>query len=204
MKFFKLIIFICLAVSLHAQDGKRIIDVTKVQGIDAYFLSEPLQDYEVVLDSRNGLQWTSLLTDGLINESVSAKANQLAKKVLKVAKKENIKIDAVLYFGGKKITGIKYKPSDSSKSKGLGKVTKINGVEVYVLGEPQRDYTVVASGKGGVKVKSFLTSGIINNSIDEDIDKMVKKLNKKARKKGGIDAIIYNTGKSAVGIKFKN
>jgi len=202
MKFLKLIIFICATLSLHAQEGKRTIDVNKIQGVDAYFLSEPLQDYEVVLDSKNGLQWTSLLTGGLLNESVSAKANQLTKKVLKIAEEQNIKLDAVLYSGGKKIVGIQYKAATSSK--GFGKVTKINGVEVYILGEPQRDYNVVANGKGGVKMKSLLTAGIINNSIDEDIEKMIKKLNKKASKKGGIDAIIYSTGKSAIGVKFKS
>lgn len=203
MKFFKLITLLLITVSLNAQNGKKIIDVNKIQGVDAYFLSEPLQDYEVVLDSRNGLQWTSLLTGGLINESVSAKANQLTKKVLKVAEEENIQIDAVLYSGGKKIVGIKYKSGADSSSKGLGKVTKVNGVEVYVLGDPERDYEVVTNSKGGVKMKSLLTAGIVNNSIDEDIDKMIKKLNKKASKKGGIDAIIYSTGKSAVGVKFK-
>lgn len=202
MKFLKLIVCICITFSLNAQDEKRIVDVNKIQGVDAYFLSEPLQEYEVVLDGRNGLQWTSLLTGGLINESVSAKANQLTKKVLKIAEEKNIKLDAVLYSGGKKIVGIKYKAGTTSK--GLGKVNKVNGVEVYVLGEPQRDYNIVANGKGGVKMKSLLTAGILNNSIDEDIDKMIKKLNKKASKKGGIDAIIYSTGKSAIGVKFKS
>lgn len=204
MKVLKLIICLCLAVSLNAQEGKKVIDVNKIQGVDAYFLSEPLQDYEVVLDSRNGLQWTSLLTGGLLNESVSAKANQLTKKVLKIAEEQNVKIDAVLYTGGKKIVGIVYKSSDNTKTKGLGKVNKINGVEVYVLGEPERDYQVVANAKGGVKMKSLLTAGIINNSIDEDIDKMIKKLNKKANKKGGMDAIIYQTGKSAIAVRFRS
>ncbi len=203
MKYLNVFVFIILCSSLNGQDTEGIIKVNKVQGVEAYFLAEPLQDYEVVLDSRNGLQWGSLLTDGLINESINAKANQLVRKVLKVAKKQNVEIDAVVYYGGKRIAGVKFKEDIDESQKGKGKVIKINGVEVYLLGEPEKDYKIVMNVRGGLKMKSLVTSGLANNSIDEDIEKMIRKLNKKTKSKGGADAIVYQTGKSAIGVKFE-
>lgn len=201
---FKNLIFTaCLFVtSMLSAQGIDTMRVYSVMGVDAYILSEPLREYKVVLDGRNGIQWTSLLTAGLINESVSEKANQMAKGVTKTARKYGIEIDAVLYTGGKDIVGIKYTDEKNPATDGLARPYKVNGVNVYVLGEPIRKYQVMETMKGGLKMKSLMTAGLLNNSIEKDIEGFVKRIQKKTRKIGGTDAVIYSSGKSATGVKW--
>ncbi|TAL57531.1 MAG: hypothetical protein EPN85_13860, partial [Bacteroidetes bacterium] len=76
--FFSAAVFL---MSMAFVDEKGLARVNKVNGYEAYFMSEPLRDFEVVLDERNGLQMTSLLTAGVANESVSDKATQLVNKI---------------------------------------------------------------------------------------------------------------------------
>jgi hypothetical protein len=200
-------IAVCMLLNLSlsfAQDAKGLAKVTKIQGIESYFLCEPLREYEVVFDEKTGLKATSLITGGLVNESISEKANQFVKRVAKEAEKENIKIDAVIYSGGKKIVAIKFTEAASAKNKGIARVKKINGVNVYVLCEPSKDYEVVNKKGGGLKMKSALTAGLVNNSIEEDVEQLVNRVKKDADSDGKeIDGVVYSSGKSAIGVKFK-
>ena len=60
------------------------------------------------------------------------------------------------------------------------------------------NYTVVNSKNGGIKWKSLLTAGIVNNSIEDDVQAMVKKLQTRAS-----DAMMFDGGKDASVIMFK-
>lgn len=201
------LLFVLAFIAVHvafAQENQGLIKANKIQGIEVYFLSEPLRAYDVVFDEGTGLKATSFITGGLVNESVAEKAAQFVKRVLKDADKEGKKIDAVIYTSGKKVVAIKFKTEGTAKDIGIGKVQKMNGLEIYVLGEPLRAYDVVNKKGGGLKIKSGLTGGLVNNSIEEDIEQMVNRIQKDAEKdKKTIDAVIYSTGKSAIGVKFK-
>lgn len=77
---------------------------------------------------------------------------------------------------------------------GVANVEKINGLEVYILSEPDRPYRVVnnALGLGFPPVDR------------EQIRKYVERYVKRASKAGqDIDAIIYKTGNKAMAVKFK-
>ena len=67
--------------------------------------------------------------------------------------------------------------------------------------QPIYEYEFVETVGGGIKWKSALTGGLINNSIEQDLMKFANKMNKKFRKKK-ISAIIYERGKKANAIKF--
>jgi ribosomal protein L25 (general stress protein Ctc) len=200
-------ILVMLLVSITAlafsQDKNGIARVNRIDGVDVYFMSEPLNEYEVVFDVGTGLKASSMLTGGLVNEGVSEKASQFVKKAIKEAKQEKYEFDAIVYSSGKKVIAVKFK-DPKPELKLLAKVQKIEGLEVYILSEPEREYDVLNSKGGGIKMKSALTGGLVNNSIEEDVSDFVGKLVKDAKKDGEkLDGILYGAGKSASGIKFK-
>lgn len=185
-----------------SQDQKGLARVNRIDGVEVYFMNEPLNDYEVVFDVGTGLKATSLITGGLINEGVSEKASQFVKKAIKEAKDEKYDFDAIIYSSGKKIVAVKFK-NPKPEFKLLARVQKIEGVEIYLLSEPLKEYEVFNSKKGGFKMKSALTGGLVNNSIEEDVAQFVQKLVKDSEKDNEkIDGIVYGAGKSAAGIKF--
>lgn len=186
-----------------SQDQKGIARVNRIDGVDVYFMNEPLNDYEIVFDVSTGLKATSLLTGGLVNEGVSEKAAQFVKRAIKEAKEDNHEFDAIIYSSGKKVVAVKYK-DPKPEYKLMARVQKIEGIEIYILSEPATEYEVLNSKKGGFKMKSALTGGMVNNSIEDDVAQFVKKLVKDAADDNEkIDAILYGAGKSAAGIKFK-
>jgi hypothetical protein len=176
-------------------DNDMIARVRKVNGVEAYILCEPLRDYTVLVDAGTGIKAESAFTGGLINKSISDRVEQFIKR----ATKENGKIDAVVYSAGKRIIGIAFKDNGTAKTKGLARVGKVGGYPVFVMNEPVSDYTVVNSKGGGIKWKSLLTAGIVNNSIEDDVEAMVKKMQSRAA-----DAVLFDGGKSASGIMFNN
>ena len=114
--------------------------------------------------------------------------------------KSNSRIDAVVYSSGKRIVGIRFKDNPTAATKGIGRVKKINGYDTYVLAEPLQDYEVLTSKGGGIKWKSYITGGLINNSIEDDIERMVKKIQGNGT---AIDGIIYSAGKTASGFRYR-
>ncbi|WP_345268932.1 hypothetical protein [Nibrella viscosa] len=196
-----------LVATIHtafAQDKAGIARVEKIQGIEAYVMCEPLRDYDKVFDIGTGVKASSLLTGGVVNEGVADKADQFVRFAVKEGKKENKEFDAVLISGSKTAVAIKFKTPASEQNKGLARVKKIDGYEVYVLSEPLRDYERVVDASGGVKAKSYFTGGLVNNSIEEDMAQFVKRIKKEAADdKKVFEAIIYSGGKSAIGVKFK-
>lgn len=178
------------------EDEQGLARVNKLQGIEIYMLSEPVRDYEVISDVSNGINTTSAITGGMVNESIADKASNFVRRAMK----ENSRIDAVIYSSGKRVVGIRFKDKGTPSTKGIGRVKKINGFDTYVLSEPLQDYEVLTSKGGGIKWKSYITGGLINNSIEEDIERMVKKIQGNGT---SIDGIIYSAGKSASGFRYR-
>jgi ribosomal protein L25 (general stress protein Ctc) len=125
---------------------------------------------------------------------------------MKEAKEKNQTFDAILYTGGKKVVAIKFKDQGTEKTKGMARVNKLEGLEVYVMNEPVQDYETVIDVNTGLKAKSYLTGGLVNNSIEEDIAQYVRRTIKESEeaKKEKPQAVVYTGGKRAIGIKLKN
>ncbi|MDO9137898.1 MAG: hypothetical protein Q7U21_08755 [Lutibacter sp.] len=197
MKLFLTIIAVSFYLNLFAQTSitNDLARVNKVNGVEVYVMSEPLRDYETVSDVGTGLKAESLLTGGIINKSISERISQFVHK----AKKENEDIDAVIYSNGKRVIGIKFKTEGTMENIGIARVTKIKGFNTFVMCEPLNDYKVLETKGGGVKWKSAITGGVVNNSIEDDVRKIVDKLDniKEA------DAFIFDGSKEGSAIGFK-
>jgi len=166
-------ILFCSITLLNAQtEDKTLARVKKVNGVEAYVMCEPLRDYDVIVDVNTGVKAESVLTGGIVNKSISGRISQFINR----AAKENANIDAVVYASGKRIVGIKFKDEGTVETKGIGRVSKMKGMPVFVMCEPLIEYTVLKSKGGGIKWKSAMTGGIVNNSIEEDVEKIVNKL----------------------------
>lgn len=190
-----------LSFSNIQDDKKGVARVNRINGKEVYFMNEPLCPYEVVFDVGTSAKFASLLTAGLVNEGVSDKASQFVKRAMKEAEDEGYEFDAIIYSSGKRVIAINFK----EESKQLGKVQKIEGVEIYILAEPLLQYEVSNSKRSGLKLKSLLTVGLVNNSVEQDVAEFVRKLLKEADKDDEkIDAVLYGAGKSAVSVQFKN
>jgi hypothetical protein len=186
---------VVLSLTTFAQnsDENMLARVRKINGVEAYILCEPVRDYTVLVDAGTGLKAESVLTGGLINKSISDRVEQFIRKVTK----ENGKVDAVIYSAGKRIIGVTFTDNGTAKTKGIARVSKVGGYPVFVMNEPLANYTVVGSKNGGIKWKSLLTGGIVNNSIEDDVQAMVKKLQNRAA-----DAMIFDGGKDGSAIMF--
>lgn len=184
---------ITLTAFAPAKEEKEMARVRKVNGVEAYILCEPVRSYEVIVDAGTGVKAESLLTGGLINKSISGRVEQFVRNIMK----QNAKIDAVVYSSGKRIAGIKF-TDDDKKNSGLGRVSKVMGYPVYVMCEPLSDYEVINNKGGGIKWKSLVTAGIVNNSIEEDVQQIVKKLQSRAA-----DGILIDGGSTGSAIMFE-
>lgn len=198
-------VILFLGVNLFAQEGdKAIVRVQKVNGMEVYILNEPLRGYEVVSNEKSGLKAESLLTGGLINEGISGKINQFVRRVKKAAEKGNYEVEAMLYTSGKDAIGIRFTEEATVENKGLARATKSNGLFSFLMCEPLTDYNVEITKKGGMKLGSAITGGLVNKSIEGDFEQLAKKIRKQANKKNiQLDGIIYTSGKSASGIAFR-
>lgn len=83
----------------------------------------------------------------------------------------------------------------------LARVKKVNGVEVYVMCEPLREYEVLVDVGTGAKAESIITGGLVNKSISGRISQFVNRVKKENE---NIDAVVYSSGKRIVGVKFKD
>ncbi len=194
----KLILIVCCIYATldfcNAQSNEVLAKVRKINGVEAYILCEPLREYEVVVDAGSGLKAESLLTGGVVNKTISDRVEQFIRRVTK----ENGRVDAVIYSAGKRIVGIQFTDEGTPKTKGLANVSKVMGYPVFVMNEPVNNYTSLGSKAGGIKVKSLVTGGIMNNSIEEDVQQMVKRVQSRAA-----DGILFEGGRDATAIQFK-
>lgn len=201
MRIFTLLFAFMLCANSFGQT-KHIARVQKINGIEAYILAEPLRDYEVVFGGDNKIQWTSFLTGGLVNSSIESKVSKFIKAVQDKSEEEGVKFDAIVYTDGKNVSAIKFTEEETEETDRMAEVQKMDGIPLYILNEPILDYTVEYDKGGGIKWKSLVTAGLINNSIEQDVSKFVNKLDGKF-KRDKIDAIHYTDGKEADGILFK-
>lgn len=201
MKKFTLVLALFLSVSIYAQKPP-LAKVNKVNGVEVYVLSEPLRDYEVVFGGDNKIQWGSFVTGGLLNASIETRMSKFVKAVQEKSEAEDRKFDAVIYTDGKNVSAIKFLEEKSDENERMAEVQKMDGIPLYIMSEPIANYSVEADKGGGIKWKSLVTAGLMNNSIEQDVEQIVKKLDGKF-KRGKIDAIMYADGKKGDGIKFK-
>lgn len=180
---------------------KDLAKVAKVNGIEVYILNEPLRKYEVAFNKKKGIQWSSFLTGGLINSSISTKITRYIDRLQKESKETGEKFDAIVYTNGKNVTAIRFTNPDDIDKGGLATVQKIEGIPVFAMCEPVLAYDQVKKKGAGIKWKSMVTGGLWNNSIEQDLIKFAKRFRRHFRKKK-IDAMIYRRQKKAYGIKF--
>lgn len=189
------------SMNFYAQDVP-LAKVNKVNGVEVYVLSEPLRDYEVVFGGDNKIQWGSFVTAGIVNSSIETRMSKFVKAVQEKSEEEGKEFDAVIYTDGKNVSAIKFTEEKTDENERMAEVQKMEGIPLYIMSEPNTSYTVEVDRGGGIKWKSLVTAGLINNSIEQDVEQIVKKLDRKHRK-GKIDAIMYADGKQGDGIKFK-
>jgi hypothetical protein len=187
-------LLLCTVFNSFAQDDKSLARVRKVNGVEAYILCEPLRAYDVVVDAGTGLKAESLLTGGLVNKSISGKVEQFVRNIMK----KNAKIDAVIYSTGKRMVGVVFKDEGDKSTAGMGRVSKVMGYPVFVMSEPMTEYNVASNRNGGIKWKSLVTGGLVNNSIEEDIEALVKKMQNRSA-----DAMLFDGSKDGMTIMFK-
>jgi ribosomal protein L25 (general stress protein Ctc) len=207
MKKIFFIVVILLIQIIHAgyaqSSTKGLARVSKMQGIEVYAMCEPLREYETLFDVVTGAKAASLLTGGLVNEGVSDKLSQFVSRAIKEADKRKQTIDAIIYTDGKKIIAVKFTGKSTSANKSIARVSKLEGKEVYVMNEPLKDYETTVDVNTGVKAKSYITGGIVNNSIEEDMAQYVRRAVKEAEETNKkVDAIVYTGGKRAIGVTF--
>lgn len=192
-----------IALSLNAQNSNDIARVSRVNGIPVYILSQPVNNFKVVFTKNTGAKIGALVSEGNVNEGVNDKVAQYVTRISREAKRKNIDFDAILYVKGKKAAAIKFDQEATSETKDLAKVDRISGIHVFVLSEPVNNYDVVQNKNGGLKAASFFTGGYVNRSISGDVGQFVKRIKRSAKDENEqIDAVIYNAGKRAIGIKF--
>ena len=185
----------CLLSAKPAKDKLGLCKVNKVNGKEAYIMCEPLGEYEVISNAKTGMKATSLLTGGLVNESISDKVAQFVKK----ATQSYPGLDGVVYNAGKEVGAFKWSTKPAVGKKGMAMAGKIDGKYVFVLAEPEAEYESLGTVTGGTKWKSLATGGIVNNSIEDDMAKYMKRA---LDDKPAMDGLIYTSGKTALAIRF--
>lgn len=192
--------FAVLGMATQTTAQQALARVSKLQGKEVYILSQPVREYETTATVRSSPKITSLLTRGIINESISEKSNQFVNKLIRRANKKGVEFDAIVYSGGKTARAVKFTVPATAENEGIARVDKFQNLDVYVLSEPMTSYAVTASRWGGVKLIPFLTYGWINNSIERDTRTFVKRLTKEEQDLSGV---VYSAGKRAVGVKYR-
>lgn len=196
-RFCYLMAFILISTMTTAQKPS-LARVQQINGVEVYILSAPLRKYKVVTQNADYMQPITLLTKGRKDESIEEKVSSLVTLLKRAAAKQHQTIDALLYTNGHSAVGIQFTDSADIANSRLAQVQRINTVATYILSEPLQHYTVEGSKKSLLKFKSLQTHGLINNTIEEDAARFISRL----QKHYAIDAVIYNTGKSAFGVRF--
>jgi hypothetical protein len=177
------------------QENKQLCRVNKIQGKEVYVMCEPVRDYEVV-DKINTAVAQLLGVEPTLSNMV---ATMVDKAVNKESKGKVGKFDAIITSDGDNAILIKFKDGNQEQ-KGIGRITKMQGKEVYIMCEPLNDYETVD------KVNSAFAQVLgvdptIENMVKTMVDKAVNKESK--GKVGKFDAIITSDGDNAILIKFK-
>ena len=199
----KILFFILLLFFTNQFVAQLKAKVKTIYGIEVYIMAEPVREYVILKGSKNVTQWGSGLTRGLVNPSIYKRIEKFALKVKEEYANKGEKIDAILYTKGKSINAIRFIVPPTLENNRIGIIKKVNGIPFFVLNEPLNKYSIVSKKvSNGIKLKSFITLGIANNSIERDLIEFTNKVKRKY-KKGKVSALIYKTGKRAISIKLK-
>ena len=192
--------------SFQTESKRGLARVNKLEGVEVYFMSEPLRHYVKVNESDGLLGNVSvkaLGSGGLSTPTIEEKAQRLVKNTVTMAGKDGKQIDAVIYSGGKYLIGIKFTEAPTPQNEGIGRVRKINGVDAYVFAEPLAGYEKISEGKAKKRNgSSMITAGLVNSAIDEDLTKLVSSAMDDEVKAEDF-AVVYNSGKTGIGIKYQ-
>jgi len=195
--FFLIAIILCISNCFSQHKSK----VKLVNGVEVYILAEPLREYEILDGTSKSVQFGSYLAKGIINASISTRIYKYVKKIKKEFYKKGETLDAVMYVGGKSMHAIRFISPPTNENNRIGVIKEVKGIPFFVMSMPVDDYKVVSKIGNGLKLKSFATMGIVNNSIEADLKGFASKVQNKFRKEK-ISAIIYSEGKKASAIKF--
>jgi len=158
-------------------------------------MSEPVRDYEIIDNINTSV--TQLLGT---SPSLSKMVNSMLERSVNGEKKGKIEpFDALITSDGDNAILIKFKEGGFDQ-KGIRRVNKMLGKEVYIMSEPLKDYETVD------KVNSAFSQGLgVSPSIENMIKTMVEKsVNKESKGKvGDFDAIITSDGDNAILVSFK-
>lgn len=95
---------------------------------------------------------------------------------------------------------------DQTNQKGLARTYKRQGIEIYILSEPLRDYEVTGkvSNEDFTDWANAISGEETKRTLTESIDVLITNANRKAKKgKFSFDAIITEDGSTGTCIKFK-
>lgn len=201
-KILTLFIFVVSVGTLIAQRNQARVE--NFQGLDVYVMNTPLAKYDVVVRMNSfslaNINVSTIATGGAIRETAADKLNKYVNQVLRQAEKDSVKVDAIIYSGGKGAVGIAY---TDQENRGIAEVKQLYGMDVYAFCEPIKGYDMVNSkrARSGAMVAGS-TYGVIDSSIDEDIEKLARRLKRK-KKKYGTQGILYNIGNRGSGIVYQ-
>lgn len=194
----KLLVLLTFIIAINVSAQQLKAKVQKVNGTEVYLLAEPVREYKVLKDGGKGIQWGSYVTGGLINESIATRVS----KYIKNLRKKHSDFDAIIYSNGKRMSAIKFTDQKTPENDGIATIQKIEGIPFFVMSEPLKEYDFVKTVGGGIKWKSAITGGLMNNSIEQDLMKFSSKIKKQYKRKQ-VSAIIYHRGKKANAVKLK-
>ena len=201
-KILTLSLFLFSVCMLNAQRNQARVE--NFQGLDVYVMNAPVAKYEIVVRMNSfslaNINVATIATGGVIRETAADKLNKYVNQVLRQAEKDSVKVDAIIYSGGKGAVGIAY---TSDENRGIAEVKQLYGMDVYAFCEPIKAYNMVNSkrARSGAMVANS-TYGVIDSSIDEDIEKLARRLKRK-KKKYGTQAILYNIGNRGSGVVYE-
>jgi hypothetical protein len=111
--------------------------------------------------------------------------------------KRAILIVGLMAFMAMSFTAVR--STDENKDQ-MARVSKIDGIEVYLMSEPIKPYEVIDDLGSGLQFGSSLSTVTIDELTQHYVE-AAKKVGKKKDKT--VDAVIYTSGKKAVAVKWK-
>lgn len=180
-----------------SKDTFILNDIAKVQivnGTEAYIMNLPLRTYEVVKEIETTAKFQNILKDGSLVKTIKDRVIQF----ISMARKLDIKFDAVLYTSAKTLICIKFTDMGNIGNIGLARIEKISGIPTFVMCEPAQSYDVLGQTDEGLKLLSIVSLGLASNNISEDVYKMVDNL----KNNKGLEACLI-TGTTGEALKFK-
>lgn len=191
-----------IKVSPPEIDGTRLAEVDRINGMDIYFMSQPLLEYEIVGYAGNFVSDINLKNIWkLSGTNLKSRMSMLSQAVFEKAQEMNEVVNGLVYSDGTSVLVIRYL-KDSQNKVNLAKVDTLYGHELYILSKPYMktyDITNTEEFKSG-EVVSLFSLGLISRPMIDDIEVLVKYI--RSQKKNS-NAVLYREGKSGSGIKWR-